>query len=171
MSSVKPRVPGSFPEACAAIRDELGADICAAIIGKSAGRVNAACDADAANYSPYSLTQALALDAEYVRLTGRPAPIWRAYGAKLTDVEVCTRQDPVADMASVSDVSNRVIQSVRSAIDPDGHGGTDIEPREALDIVRALDAAEREIATQRAKYARLAGINPNVRPAALREVS
>ena len=171
MAAYKPRVPGSYAEATTRVRDQIGARVCAALLGVSRSRVDAACDPDQPNYSPLSVPQAEALDAEYVRQTGQPAPIWTCMGAKLSGSPVGHDGEPIEHMADISELKNAIIQAIRQAVDPRGISGVEIAPTEALAVVRAFDAAMPGLSSIRASYAALAGLDEDAAATPLRKVS
>ena len=170
----KIRKPGTFESASVMLRDHFRIEGCAAIIGMTEGRVRHACDSDRSSYTPYTLSQALDLDAAYFESTGKPGPLGMTYshlyrertgqGAAPAEMSALER------VGHISGEMNDVVQTITAATSPDGAGGQAETPAECLQTVREIDEAIAELERHRASYARKAGLSPNVRPSAVRQI-
>jgi hypothetical protein len=167
MTAVKPREPGSFPDAITIISAALTVKGAGEVIDTGPGRVYAASDPDQLNYSPFNLVQAVKLDVAYRMRTGHDGPILRAYQRQYDELTADADDiavEPLEILASVTSESNDIVQAIIRSAKPDGELGSDVSPREALEILREIDEAMITLETARHAYTKAAGVSPNIRP-------
>ncbi len=174
MTVQKPRDPGTHEDALSQIVAHFGnAKEAARIIGVGPGRIYSAMDADQLNHSTLNFDQMVKLGAAYKSATGNASPFVRAMRETVDAADGVWVGPDMTALERVSHVSrevNDVVQAITSAVCPSGEGGEKETRRECITAVREIDEAIAVLEGHRASYARKAGLSPNTRPSAVRQM-
>lgn len=144
MANGYPNDPRALSAAVAEVIDDIGYHDACAAVAKSRSLLEKWRNPE--SQSEPDFAQMVALDVAFERVTGRRGPIITLYGERLAHLAVTDPDGAPAPEAALVDLgiaAGRVMETVRSAIHPDGDEGHIITPREKVSAMKAVTMLRR----------------------------